>query len=123
VADTDAVTPAGVAFPLEGRRGFPFPLPFCISGETLGFVRAAASSSSHPFLKVLLWYAALRRAKLVVGIFRRAQRLRIISVFVDPTLSTLLSFLLLLLFLLGFVVLFAPAVVSILYRFVAILTR
>jgi hypothetical protein len=33
----------------------------------------------------------------------------------------LLSFLLLLLFLLGFVVLFAPAVVSILYRFVAIL--
>jgi hypothetical protein len=56
----------------------------------------------------------------VVGILRRAQRLRIISVFVDPTLSTLFSFLLLLLFLLGFAVLFAPAVVSILYRFVAI---
>jgi hypothetical protein len=55
----------------------------------------------------------------VVGILRRAQRLRIISVFVDLTLSTLLSFLLLL-FLLGFAVLFAPTVVSILYRFVAI---
>jgi hypothetical protein len=77
-------------------------------------------SSSHPFLKVLLWYAALRRAKLVVGILQRAQRLRIISVFIDPTLSTLLSFLLIL-FLLGFAVLFSPAVVSILYRFVAIL--
>jgi hypothetical protein len=50
------------------------------------------------------------------GILRRAQRLRIITVFVDPALSTLFSFFLPLLFLLGFDVLFAPAVVSILYR-------
>jgi hypothetical protein len=44
-------------------------------------------------LKVLAWYAELQSAKRVVGIFRRAQRLRIIIVFVDPTLWTLLSFL------------------------------
>jgi hypothetical protein len=72
-------------------------------------------------LKVLPWYAALRRARLVVGIFRRAQRLRIISVFVDPALSSFLSFFFFFCFLLGFDVLFAPAVVAILYQFVAIL--
>jgi hypothetical protein len=72
-------------------------------------------------LKVLPWYAALRRAKLVVGIFRRAQRLRIISVFVDPTLSSFLSFFFFFCFLLSFDVPFAPAVVSTLYHFVAIL--
>jgi hypothetical protein len=98
MADTDAVTLAGAAFLLEGRRGSPYPQPSRISGETLGFVRAAASSSSHPFLKVLLWYAALRRAKIVVGILRRAQRLRIITVFVDPALSTLFFSFLLLMF-------------------------
>jgi hypothetical protein len=43
----------------------------------------------------------------MVEIFQREQRLRIISIFVDPTLSTLLSFFLLLLFLLGFDVLLA----------------
>jgi hypothetical protein len=57
----------------------------------------------------------------MVGILRSAQRLRIINVFVDPTLSTLLFVFLLLLFLLGFVVLFAPTIVSILYRLAAIL--
>jgi hypothetical protein len=34
------------------------------------------SRSSHSFLKVLLWYAAIRSARRVVGSFRRAQRLR-----------------------------------------------
>jgi hypothetical protein len=41
---------------------------------------------------VLAWYAELQSAKSVVGIFRRAQQLRIIIVFVDPTLWILLSF-------------------------------
>jgi hypothetical protein len=68
-------------------------MPLRVPGVTLGLVRAAASPSSHPFLKVLAWYAELQSAKRVVGIFRRAQRLRIIIVFVDPTLWTLLSFL------------------------------
>jgi hypothetical protein len=68
-------------------------MPFRVPGETLGLVRAAASTSSHPFLKVLAWYAELQSAKSEVGIFRRAQRLRIIIVFIDPTLWTLLSFL------------------------------
>jgi hypothetical protein len=44
-------------------------------------------------LEGVAWYAAFRSARSVVGILRRAQRLRIIIVFVDPTLSTLLSFL------------------------------
>jgi hypothetical protein len=68
-------------------------MPLRVPGETLGLVRAAASTSSHPFLKVLAWYAVLQSAKSAVGILRRAQRLRIIIVFVDPTLWTLLSFL------------------------------
>jgi hypothetical protein len=62
------------------------------TGGNPRFIRAAASASSHPFLKVLAWYAELQSAKSVVGIFRRAQRLRIIIVFVDPTLWILLSF-------------------------------
>ena len=51
----------------------------------------------------------------------RAQRLRVISVFVDPPLSALFSFLCSFLFRLGLVVLFAPAVNFQLYRLVAIL--
>jgi hypothetical protein len=42
---------------------------------------------------VLLWYAALRRAKSVVGVLRRAHRLWFIGVFVDPPLSTFFSLL------------------------------
>jgi hypothetical protein len=38
----------------EGRRVYPFSTPLCVPGETLGLVRAAASSSSLSFLKVLL---------------------------------------------------------------------
>jgi hypothetical protein len=60
----------------EGPRLIPLSHPLRIPGETLGLVRATAASSSHPFLKVLLWYAAIRSARRVVGIFRRAQRLR-----------------------------------------------
>jgi hypothetical protein len=51
---TDVVTPAGVAFLPEGLRVYPFPTPLGVPGETLGLVRAAASSSSLSFLKVLL---------------------------------------------------------------------
>jgi hypothetical protein len=40
------------------------------------------------------WYAALRSAKSLVGILRRAQRLRIIIVFLNLMLLTFLSFLL-----------------------------
>jgi hypothetical protein len=68
-------------------------MPLRVPGETLGLVQAAASTSSLPFLKVLAWYAELQSAKGVVGILRRAQRLWIFIVFVDPTLWTLLSFL------------------------------
>jgi hypothetical protein len=78
---------------LKGIGCTPFSMPLRVSGETLGLVRAAASTSSHPFLKVLAWYAELQCARSVVGILRRAQRLRIIIVFVDPTLWALLSFL------------------------------
>jgi hypothetical protein len=54
VSDIDAVTPAGAAFLPEGHRVYPFPTPLCVPGETLGLVRATASSSSLSFLKVLL---------------------------------------------------------------------
>jgi hypothetical protein len=39
------------------------------------------------------WYAELQSAKSMVGILRRTQRLRIIIVFIDPTLSIFLYFL------------------------------
>ena len=51
---TDAVTPAGAINLLEGRREYLSPASLRVPGEILGFVRAAASSSSHSFLKVLL---------------------------------------------------------------------
>ena len=51
---TDAVTSPGVAILLEGRRVYPFPTPLRVPGEILGSVWAAASSSSHSFLKVVL---------------------------------------------------------------------
>jgi hypothetical protein len=60
-------------------------------------------------LKGVAWYAGLPSARNVVDILRRAQRLRGISVFVDPTFSALLSLVFLLCFLLGVLVLFAPA--------------
>ena len=49
---TDVVTLASVT--LEGRRVYLFPIPRSVPGETLGPVRAAASSSSLSFLEVLL---------------------------------------------------------------------
>ena len=85
--------------------GVPLSTPLCVPGETLGLVRAAASSSSHPFLKVLLWYAALRSAKSVVGILRRAQRLRVVLVFVDLPVLAFVSLHFLCFFLLGLIVL------------------
>ena len=51
---TDAVTPAGAINLLEGRREYLSPASLRVPGEILGFVRAAASSSSQSFLKVLL---------------------------------------------------------------------
>jgi hypothetical protein len=51
---TDVVTPAGVAFLPEGLWVYPFPTPLGVPGETLGLVRAAATSSLISFLKVLL---------------------------------------------------------------------
>ena len=51
---TDAVTLASAIFPLEGRRESLFPHFSERIGETLGSVRAAASSSSLSFLEVLL---------------------------------------------------------------------
>jgi hypothetical protein len=116
MADTDAVTLAGAAFLLEGRRGSPYPQPSRISGETLGFVRAAASSSSHPFLKVLLWYAALRRAKIVVE-FSGGRNGCGSSLFLSIRLCRhCFPFIFFFCFLLGFVVLFGPAMISMLYR-------
>jgi hypothetical protein len=53
-SSTDMVTPAGVAFLLEGPRVYPFPTPLCVPGETLGLVSAAAASSSFSFLKMFL---------------------------------------------------------------------
>jgi hypothetical protein len=54
-----------------------------------------------PLLKGVACYAELQSARSVMEIIRRAQRLRGISVFVDPTLSALVSLLFLLCFLLG----------------------
>ena len=54
LAGTGAVTPAGAAVLLEGRRVYPFPTPLRVPGEFLGSVRAAASASSLSFMKVLL---------------------------------------------------------------------
>lgn len=54
LAGTDAVTPVGAAILLEGRREYLSSAPLRVPGEILGFVRAAASSSSQSFLKVLL---------------------------------------------------------------------
>ena len=51
----------------------------------------------------------------------RTQQLRVTFVFVDPPMSALFSLLFSLSFLLGWIVLFAPAVDSKLYRVVAIL--
>ena len=51
---TDAVTPAGAINLLEGRREYLSPASLRVPGEILGFVRAVASSSSHPFVKVML---------------------------------------------------------------------
>jgi hypothetical protein len=81
---------------LKGIGCTPFSVPLRAPGETLG---PAASSSLHPFLKVLAWYAVLQSAKSMVGILRRAHWLWIVLVFVDPTLWTLLSFLVSFLFL------------------------
>jgi hypothetical protein len=44
-------------------------------------------------LEGVAWYAELQSAKSMVGILRTAQRLRIIIVFIDPTLSIFLYFL------------------------------
>jgi hypothetical protein len=44
-----------------------------------------------PLFGGVAWYAELQSARSVVGILRRAQRLRGIFVFVDPTFSTLIS--------------------------------
>jgi hypothetical protein len=51
---------------LKGIRCTPFSAPLRVPRETLGLVWAAASSSSHPFLKVLAWYAELQSTKTVV---------------------------------------------------------
>jgi hypothetical protein len=50
-------------------------------------------------LEGVAWYAELQSAKSMVGILRTAQRLRIIIVFIDPTLSIFLYFLFSFLFL------------------------
>jgi hypothetical protein len=79
--------------------GCTIPTPLYIPGETLGTLRAAASSSSHPFLKVLLgiyaeldvlraWWNSPKGAAI-------ADHLR----FHRPDVLTLLSFLFHLLFL------------------------
>jgi hypothetical protein len=60
-------------------------------------------------LEGVAWYAGLPSARNVVDILRRARRLRGIFVFVDPTFSALVSLVFLLCFLLGVLVLFAPA--------------
>jgi hypothetical protein len=54
LSDINVVMPVGAAFLPEGHRVYPFPTPLCVLGETLGLVRATASSSSLSFLKVLL---------------------------------------------------------------------
>ena len=78
--DPDAVAPPGVTILLEGCRMYPFSAPRRVPGEILGSVRAAASSSSPPFLKVFLG----TRQSGGMGVWwkspERAQRLRLIFV-------------------------------------------
>jgi hypothetical protein len=44
----------GCRLPSRRASVYPFPTPLCVSGESIGLVRAAAASSSPSFLKVLL---------------------------------------------------------------------
>ena len=123
--DTDAVTPAGVTVLPEGRRMYLLPIPRGVPGETLGRALWVCSGSSVVFVAHLLegaaWFAALRSARLVVGLFRRAQRLQVFSVFRRTAIVGFLSLLFSFFVSFGLAVLFAPAVVSCLYRLVAIL--
>ena len=70
-----------------GRRGLPFLSPPRVPGKPL----AAASSSSHPFLDVLIGTGASGYRSLV-EVPRWAWRSRNFFVFVDPPLSTFVSF-------------------------------
>ncbi|XBI24230.1 hypothetical protein VPH35_049351 [Triticum aestivum] len=54
MADSDVMTPVGATTLLEGRRVYLSLTPLRAPGEILGLVRAATSSSSRSFLKVLL---------------------------------------------------------------------
>jgi hypothetical protein len=77
---------------------YPFPTPLRIPGETLGSVQAATSSSSHPFLKVLL---GMRRFE-VLGVWWEFSEGRSGCDIIDITFfSFLFLFLFYLFFLLG----------------------
>ena len=101
---------------LKGVGCTPSPLPPRVPGETLGSVRAAASSSSHSFLKVLfgMWLVG------VLGAWWNSPEGAAVAGhprLVDLPLLALVSFsfLFLVFSLLGAFVMFAPAVVSQLY--------
>ena len=79
-----------------GRRGYPSSLLAVYRGKPL----AAASSSSRPFLEVLIGTGA-SESRSLVGDLRWTQRSRGFVVFVDPPLSAFVSFLFSLSFLFG----------------------
>ena len=106
-SDTDVVTPSGAIFLLQGRRVYSVSAPLCVPGEILGYVRATASSSSPPFLKVLLGTRQSGGFGMRWNSLERVQQLRLIFVFVDLVSLSLFSLLFLLFFFLGLRVLFA----------------
>jgi hypothetical protein len=85
---------------------------FLVLARTGGNPRTTPGSSGvvvAPLLEGVAWYAELQSARSVVGIIRRAQRLRGISVFVDPSFSALVSLFFLLCFLLGLLCAVCPS--------------
>ena len=107
LADTDAVAPEGTTGPSWRASGLPFLSPRVYRGRPL----AAASSSSRPFLEVLLG-TGTSESRSLVGDLRWTQRSRGFVVFVDPPLSAFVSFLFSLSFLLGVFVLLPPQPLS-----------
>ena len=117
---TDAVTPAGAINLLEGRREYLSPASLRVPGEILGFVRAAASSSSQSFLKVLL---GSRRLDGIGAWWMFPVGAAVAGCFSFRSFGAAgISFSCFsLVFLLGLIVLFAPTTNFLLYRMVAIL--